>query len=122
LRDRRGEVLFVDARKLGRLVDRTRREFADEDVAKIAGVYHAWREGKSYIDVPGFYKAVQSSEIGGHNHLLTPGRYVGAEDVEDDDVPFAERFASLREKLEKQFADGQTIERIIADNLSRLAI
>ena len=100
LRDRRGEVLFIDARKLGTLVDRTRKEFADEDIAKIAGIYHAWREGKNYADVSGFCKAAKLEEIRNHNHILTPGRYVGAVDVEDDDVPFAERFRSLRAKLE----------------------
>ena len=78
LRDRRGEVLFIDARKLGTLVDRTRKEFSDDDVAKIAGVYHAWREGKDYKDVPGFCKSAKLDEIKGHNHVLTPGRYVGA--------------------------------------------
>ena len=65
LRDRRGEVLFIDARKLGTLVDRTRKEFSDEDIAKIAGTYHAWREGKGYEDVPGFCKAAKLEEIRG---------------------------------------------------------
>ena len=108
LRDRRGEVLFIDARKLGTLVDRTRKEFSDDDVAKIAGVYHAWREGKGYEDVPGFCKSAKLDEIRGHNHVLTPGRYVGAADVEDDDVPFEERFAAMRLTLEKQFTEGST--------------
>ena len=102
LRDRRGEVLFIDARKLGRLVDRTRKEFSDDDIAKIAGVYHAWRarEAGDYEDVPGFCKSAKLDEIRGHNHVLTPGRYVGAADVEDDDVPFQERFAALASQLE----------------------
>ena len=96
LRDRRGEALFIDARKLGTLVDRTRRELTDEDIAKIAGTYHAWRERTgAYADVPGFCKSAKLDEIRGHNHVLTPGRYVGAEDIEDDDVPFAERLRSL---------------------------
>ena len=113
LRDRRGEVLFIDARKLGTLVDRTRKEFSDDDVAKIAGVYHAWREGKGYEDVPGFCKSAKLDEIRGHNHVLTPGRYVGAADVEDDDVPFAERFAALRAKLEEQFAEADKLTATI---------
>ena len=122
LRDRRGEVLFIDARKLGALVDRTRREFADADVAKIAGAYHAWREGKGYADEPGFCKAAALEEIRGHGHVLTPGRYVGAADAEDDKVAFAERFAGLREKLDGQFAQGERLTALIREKLSMLAI
>ena len=120
LRDRRGEVLFIDARKLGTLVDRTRKEFSDDDIAKIAGTYHAWREGKGYEDVPGFCKAAKLDEISGHNHVLTPGRYVGAADLEDDDVPFAERFAALRAQLTEQFTATHSLETAIAINLQRL--
>jgi type I restriction enzyme M protein len=108
-RDRRGEVLFIDARKLGTLVDRIRKEFSDEDIAKIAATYHAWREGKGYEDVPGFCKSAKLEEIRGHNHVLTPGRYVGATDVEDDDVPFAERFTALKEELERQFVEADKL-------------
>ena len=110
LRDRRGEVLFIDARKLGTLVDRTRKEFSDDDIAKIAETYHAWREGRGYEDVPGFCKAAKLEEIKGHNHVLTPGRYVGAADVEDDDVPFVERFSELRAKLEQHFAEAENLK------------
>jgi type I restriction enzyme M protein len=117
LRDRRGEVLFIDARKLGTLVDRTRKEFSDGDVAKIAGVYHAWREGKGYQDVPGFCKSAKLDEIRGHNHVLTPGRYVGAADTEDDDVAFPERLAALRGKLEAQFSEADKIAATIRKNL-----
>ena len=81
-RDRRGETLFIDARKLGTLVDRTHRELTDEDIARIAGTYHAWRGDKGageYADVPGFCKAATLDEIRKHGHVLTPGRYVGAE-------------------------------------------
>ena len=119
-RDRRGEVLFIDARKLGTLVDRTRKEFSDDDIAKIAATYHAWREGKGYEDVPGFCKAAKLDEIRGHNHVLTPGRYVGAADVEDDDVPFAERFAGLRSKLEEQFAEADRLTATIRTKLAGL--
>ena len=119
-RDRRGEVLFIDARKLGYLVDRTRKEFSDDDIAKIADTYHAWRGEKdagTYEDVPGFCKAAKLEEIKGHNYVLTPGRYVGAADVEDDDVPFAERFAALRAKLEEQFAEGEKLTATIRQKL-----
>lgn len=83
-RDRRGEVLFIDARKLGYMVDRTRKEFSEEDIARIAGTYHAWRgepEAGAYEDVPGFCKAAKLDEIRTHQHVLTPGRYVGAADA-----------------------------------------
>jgi len=70
LRDRRREILFIDARKLGMLVDRTRKEFSDDDIAKIAGSYHAWREGRNYKDVPGFFKSASLEEIRSHAYLL----------------------------------------------------
>jgi type I restriction enzyme M protein len=122
LRDRRGEVLFIDARKLGTLVDRTRKEFSDDDVAKIAGVYHAWREAKGYEDVPGFCKSAKLDEIRGHNHVLTPGRYVGAADVEDDDVPFPERFAALRAKLDEQFLEAEKLTATIRTKLAGVGV
>jgi type I restriction enzyme M protein len=122
LRDRRGEVLFIDARKLGTLVDRIRKEFSDGDIAKIAGVYHAWREGKGYADVPGFCKSAKLVEIKGHNHGLTPGRYVGAADVEDDDVPFPERFAALKGKLDAQLVESDRLAATIRANLARIDV
>ena len=125
LRDRRGEVLFIDARKLGALVDRTRRELSDEDVAKITGAYHAWRGQKEagvYADVPGFCKAASLEEIRGHNHVLTPGRYVGAADVEEDEVPFTERFAALKATLETQFAEGQKLTETIREKLALILV
>ena len=122
LRDRRGEVLFIDARKLGTLVDRTRKEFSEYDIAKIAGTYHDWREGKFPVVAPGFCRAAKLEEIRNHNHVLTPGRYVGAADDEDDEVPFAERFAALRAKLEKEFASGEQLTAAILDKLARMAL
>lgn len=124
LRDRRGEVLFIDARKLGPLVDRTRREFSADDIAKIANTYHAWRGEKDtggYEDVPGFCKAATLDEIRSHNHVLTPGRYVGAADIEDDEVPFAERFAALRATLEGQFAESDRLSVTIRAKLAAVA-
>src|SRR5205814_6026131 len=86
-RDRRGETLFIDARKMGTLVDRVHRELSDEDIAKIASTYHAWRGDKGvgeYADVPGFRKAAKLDDIRKHGHVLTPGRYVGATANEED--------------------------------------
>jgi len=123
LRDRRGEVLFINARKLGTLVDRTRKEFSDHDVAKIAATYHAWRQGKGgYEDVRGFCKSASVEEIKSHNHLLTPGRYVGAMDIEDDDMPFAERFAALREKLNEQFLEAEKLTSTIRQKLAKVDV
>jgi type I restriction enzyme M protein len=104
------------------LVDRTRKEFLDDDVARIAGLYHAWREGKGYEDVPGFCKSVKLDEIRSHNHVLTPGRYVGAADIEDDDVPFPERFAVLQTKLEECFLDADRSIATIRDKLCGIVV
>jgi type I restriction enzyme M protein len=121
LRDRRGEVLFIDARKLATLVDRTRKEFSDEEISKIAATYHAWRgepDAGVYANVPGFCKAAKLDEIRRHSHVLTPGRYVGAEDIEDDDLPFPERFATLKLKLEEQFAEADKLTATIRAELA----
>jgi type I restriction enzyme M protein len=124
LRDRRGEVLFIDARKLGTLVDRTRRELSDEEISKIAGTYHTWRGEKNagtYADVPGFCKATSLEEIKGHKHVLTPGRYVGAKDVEDDEVAFAERFEVLRAELKAHFQRSIEFSETIRVQLDRIS-
>jgi type I restriction enzyme M protein len=122
-RDRRGEVLFIDARKFGRLVERTRRELSDEDIAKIADSYHAWRgepKASKYEDVPGFCRAARLDDVRSHNHVLTPGRYVGAEDVEDDDASFDEKMKRLMATLRDQQAEAATLDAAIAANLSGL--
>jgi type I restriction enzyme M protein len=118
LRDRRGEILFIDARKLGTMVDRTRKEFSEEDIAKIAAIYHAWREGKRYEDAPGFCKSAKLDDIRLHNHVLTPGRYVGSADAEDDDTPFSERFDALRAQLEDQFVEAENLTAAIRRRLA----
>ena len=120
-RDRRGAVLFIDARKLGHMVDRTRKEFSDEDIAKIVETYHAWRgepEAAAYKDELGFCKAATLNEIRGHNHALTPGRYAGAAEAEADDVPFEERFAELKEVLAEQFAEAEKLSVLIQKKLA----
>ncbi len=111
----------MDARKFGHMVDRTRREFSDDDIAKIAGAYHAWRgepDADTYEDEPGFCKAATLEEIKAHNHVLTPGRYVGAAAAEADDVPFEERFAELKETLTAQFAEAEELAATIRARLA----
>ncbi|WVN42229.1 class I SAM-dependent DNA methyltransferase [beta proteobacterium MWH-UniP1] len=120
LRDRRGSVLFIDARKMGVLVDRVRRELTDEDVQRIANTYHAWRGEAGcgeYTDVAGFCRSVPLAEIAKHGHVLTPGRYVGTEEVEDDDESFEEKMQSLTEKLAEQMAQGNELDALIRRKL-----
>ena len=119
-RDRRSHVLFIDARKLGRMADRTHRELTDDDIARIAGTYHAWRGEKDagdYVDIPGFCKSASIEEVRQHGHVLTPGRYVGVADVEADAVPFAERFAALTAELERQSQESDRLQEVIRQNL-----
>jgi type I restriction enzyme M protein len=132
-RDRRGETLFIDARKLGAMVDRTHRELTDDDLAKIAGTYHAWRGdlpvgglqqagngAREYADVPGFCRAAKLDEIRTHGHVLTPGRYVGAEAAEDDGEPFEEKMRRLTATLREQQAEVAKLDVAIAANLKEL--
>ncbi len=122
-RDRRGQVLFIDARKLGRMVDRTHRELTDEDVARIAGTYHAWRGEQAageYADVPGFCKSASLDEVRKHGHVLTPGRYVGAEAQEDDGEPFEEKMRRLTAQLRAQQAEAAKLDAAVAANLALL--
>jgi type I restriction enzyme M protein len=119
-RDRRGHVLFIDARKLGSMVDRTHRELTDEDIARIASTYHTWRgekEAGHYEDVPGFCKSATLEEIRKHSHVLTPGRYVGAEAQEDDGEPFEEKMERLTLQLSEQFERSRELEDKIRENL-----
>lgn len=122
-RDRRGHTLFIDARKLGTLVDRTHREMTDNEVARIAKTYHAWRGEKDsgkYKDVPGFCKSADAKEIESHGFVLTPGRYVCAEDIEDDGEPFEVKMQRLTAKLQGQFNEGTKLEKAILNNLQGL--
>lgn len=115
-RDRRGEILFIDARKMGVMVDRARRELTDADIATIANTYHAWRgepEAPDYANVLGFVKATALNEVRGHGPVLTPGRYVGAADMAEDDLSFADRFGLLRSTLSDQFH----AERLLRDRI-----
>ena len=142
LRDRRGEVLFIDARKLGRMVDRTHRELTDEDIARIAATYHAWRgetvgagfvpatmgdhkdrPHSTYTDIPGFCRSVTIEEIRQHGYVLTPGRYVGAapsDEKDDDDEPFEEKMQRLVAQLREQQAEARRLDEAIWKNLEEL--
>ncbi len=122
-RDRHGETLFIDARKLGTLVDRTHRELSDDEILRIARTYHAWRDeadAGAYADLPGFCMSATLETIRQHGHVLTPGRYVGAEEQEDDEEPFAEKMAHLTARLETQFAESARLEQAIRESLRRL--
>jgi type I restriction enzyme M protein len=115
--------LFIDARKMGTLIDRVHRELSDEDIGKIAGTYHAWRGDKSageYADVPGFCKAAKLDDIRKHGHVLTPGRYVGAEAVEGDGEPFEQKMTRLTKTLQEQQAEAEKLDDTIAANLRAL--
>jgi type I restriction enzyme M protein len=121
--DRRGQVLFIDARKLGRTVDRTHRELTDDDVARIANTYHAWRgekEAGKYADVPGFCKNATLDEIRKHGHVLTPGRYVGSEAQENDGEPFEQKMKRLAATLREQQGEAAKLDAAIAANLKEL--
>ncbi|MDM7857085.1 type I restriction-modification system subunit M [Thiopseudomonas acetoxidans] len=136
-RDRRGELLFIDARQLGYMRDRVLRDFTAEDIAKIADTFHAWQRagapvsrrpgiaesdlrGNGYEDVAGFCYSASLEDIKKHDFVLTPGRYVGAEEHEDDGEPFAEKMARLTEQLREQFAEGARLEAEIKRNLGGL--
>ena len=120
LRPRKGEILFIDARKLGHMVSRTQKAFTEEDIRKVADTYHRWREGKVYEDSAGFCKAAKAEEIAQHGHVLTPGRYVGAEDVEEDGEGFEVKMPSLVAELHAQFAESAKLEEAIKANLRGL--
>ena len=122
-RDRHGQILFIDARKLGHLVDRRHRELSDEEIAKIAKTYHAWRgekEAGKYADAAGFCKSATLNEVESHGFVLTPGRYVGTEEAEDDGEPFHEKMAKLTRALGGQIAESEALSRGIRDNLTTL--
>mgnify|MGYP001255527004 CR=1 FL=1 len=123
LRDRHGEVLFIDARKMGVLVDRTHRELTPEEITRIASTYHAWRGEKNagrYSDIAGFCKSSSLEEIRTYEHVLTPGRYVGAEELEDNDEPFDEKMKNLSVELLEQMDQSRKLDAAIEANLKGL--
>ena len=122
-RDRTGEILFIDARKLGRMVDRTHRELTDDDIARIADTYHGWKgkaEDSNYSDVPGFCKSATLEQVRKHDHLLTPGRYVGVEPQEEDGEPFEEKMSRLVGQWREQQAEAKRLNAAIETNLTVL--
>lgn len=122
-RDRRKQTLFIDARKLGTLIDRVHRELTDTDIEKIVATYHAWRGDKGagkYKDIPGFVKSADLKLIAEHGYVLTPGRYVGAEAIGDDGEPFEKKIPRLVAELHTQFAESAKLEKAIKLNLRDL--
>lgn len=123
LRDRRNEILFIDARKLGHMIDRTRKELSDIDISKITMAYHAWRgepDAGEYQDIPGFCKAATIDQVRSQAHVLTPARYVGSQETSDEEGTFEERFSALSEKLRCHFAEAEALSARINQNLQRV--
>ena len=128
-RDRKGEVLFIDASELGYMVNRRNRAFAEEDIQKIAGTYHQWKrkptagsseEGKGYQDIKGFCKSATLADIEKHNFVLTPGRYVGIPDEEDDGIPFEEKMGALTAELAAQMQEAEALDQEIKIQLAKV--
>ena len=120
-RRHRGEILFIDARRLGRMVERTHRELTEDDIARIAGTYHAWRDGShAFGNVAGFCRSVPLNEVRRHSHSLTPWRYVGAEPQSSDCEPFETKMHRLIAELQAQQAEGAQLDTAIVENLQSL--
>lgn len=119
-RDRRGQLLFIDARQLGYMKDRVLRDFTVDDINKVADTFHAWQHGEGYADVPGFCYSASLDDIRKHDHVLTPGRYVGAEEQREDSEAFAEKMARLTAQLAVQFEMSAKLEGDIKKNLAGL--
>ena len=125
-RDRRGELLFIDARNNGTMVDRRHRQLTPEDIKKISDTYHAWRgepiDGKKneYKDILGFCKSATLTEIRKQNHILTPGRYVGYEIEEDDDELFEEKMERLTTEIAEQMKEARKLDEEIKKNLESI--
>ena len=122
-KDRRGQVLFIDARKLGKMVDRRHKELTLEDIKKISTTYHTWRgelKDKNYQDVPGFCKSASVEVIRKHEGILSPGRYVGTEEEEEDDEVFEETMNRLTSELASQIEEGKKLDADIMKNLASI--
>ena len=142
-RNREGKTLFIDARKIGSMISRTQKELDTDDIAKIAETYHAWRTGSdgapapsssnvqqqsaagaaplpAYDDVPGYCKSASLDEIRKHDYVLTPGRYVGAADIEDDGIPFETKMTEMSQTLYAQMEESAKLDEVIRKNLEGL--
>lgn len=118
---RRGQTLFIDARSKGEMISRTQRALKEKEITEIAESYHNWRTGDDeYADIKGFCKSAALDEIAEHGYVLTPGRYVGAADVDDDGEPFTEKMERLTATLREQFAESTRLEQVIQENLTKL--
>ena len=120
-RKRTGEILFIDASEMGHLVDRTHREFTEEDIQKIAGTYHEWRkrDGK-YEDIKGFCRSGAVAEVQKNNYVLTPGRYAGVADEIDDGIPFADKMGKLTATLKEQMSEEARLNDEIKTQLKKV--
>jgi type I restriction enzyme M protein len=117
-RSREHEILFIDARHLGEMIDRRHRELNEEDIRKIADTYHQWRNvDGNFEDIKGFCKSAKLEDVREHEYVLTPGRYVGIEDVEDDGIPFEEKMDNMTSELGELFAKSRRLEDEIRKNL-----
>tara|TARA_B100001113_G_C21016915_1_gene581792 strand:- start:593 stop:1072 length:480 start_codon:yes stop_codon:yes gene_type:complete len=119
-RDRRGETLFIDARQMGTMKNRVERILTDEDISKIAKTVHSWRNDQDYEDIAGFCYDAKYKEIEKNSFVLTPGRYVGAPEEEDDGEPFDEKMKRLTSLLKEQQEQGRELDRKINQSISRL--
>ena len=122
-RKRVGEILFIDARNMGHMINRRNKELTEEDLKKITNTYHSWRGEKNcgkYEDVLGFCKSATLKDVEKNNFILTPGRYVGTEEVEDDGEPFEEKMNRLMKELNEQFLEGKKLEEKIKENLGKV--
>jgi type I restriction enzyme M protein len=138
MRDRRGETLFIDARKIGSMISRTQKELTDDDIAGIAATYHAWRnelvvppsggsdgdrlkpELQTFEDIPGYCKSATIDDMRKHDYVLTPGRYVGAAALEDDGIPFETKMTEMSQTLYAQMAESAKLDEVIRKNLEGL--
>lgn len=119
-RERKNEILFIDARNLGYMKDRVLRDFKPEDIRKVADTFHAWKKGEGYADEAGYCKSANLADIQKHDYVLTPGRYVGAAEQEEDGELFEEKMARLTAQLNEQFGESARLEVVIRENLARL--
>src|SRR3989338_7672495 len=122
--NRSGETLFIDARQMGEMINRRNRELTDGDIKNIADIYHNWRgtNGKAYQDIPGFCNLATTKEVAEQDYILTPGRYVGSEAVEEDNEAFEEKMKKLTAELHNQFAESHRLEKQIKENLMKVGI